>query len=302
MYKQVGVHKLLTTDSLFYELCVTFTGRWDPDRLFMIFLAYMDESDTHGSEPTITMSAILGTASQWEKCRRRLGKIKKEFGFKVLHGTEFKARKGEFKGWSLKKCEELLLAFGKLVHENLTEIFTVTLDHQTYKEDFLEKRPGKMHATSQYGFAFEAVLFACSQRVLQASGNNRLSLVIEDGHKNAADTARIFETYKKEWLASGRDFLKTHTLASKEDDELLMIADITAFGMVQEQRSVRKGLVLPHGQRGKSDPPQNKIGWTHLEVTPGYFETAIKRFSDLRNREQEAWRRNRDERRAKLPE
>src|SRR5258705_7714994 len=107
--------------SFLRELCISLTGRWEPDRLFMIFNAQIDEADTHGPTPDMTMSAMLGTGRQWELFGRGLRRLQKEYGFKILHATEFKKRTGEFAGWSEDKGHTLYRQLGTLVDDNLTE-------------------------------------------------------------------------------------------------------------------------------------------------------------------------------------
>jgi hypothetical protein len=46
------------------ELCIAVAHRWEPERLFVIFTAYFDETDTHGPAPTAILAAFLGHAYQ----------------------------------------------------------------------------------------------------------------------------------------------------------------------------------------------------------------------------------------------
>lgn len=224
------------------------------------------------------MSAMLGSVEQWEMARRRLHALKRKYRFAVFHAADFKHRSGEFDGWSEQKCWDLLMDFGHLVHDTLTEAITVTLPYRTYRDHFLDVRPKKLHQTSQYGFCFEAVLYTCTKRVLEARGNHRLSVIVECGHPNAGDTARIFENRKAEWEALGKGFLRTHRLAKKSEDELLMLADATAYGEARQQRAIKKGDARPHADRPTEVVPRNSVGWTVVEVTPDYLDSVINQF------------------------
>ncbi len=50
----------------------------------MIFTAYFDETDTHGSQPTIIMVGIIGHAHQWKRFEKKLARIQREHGFKIF--------------------------------------------------------------------------------------------------------------------------------------------------------------------------------------------------------------------------
>jgi hypothetical protein len=52
------------TPSFVRELCVVLEHRWRPQELFVLFTAYLDESDTHGTAPTVIMAGFLGHARQ----------------------------------------------------------------------------------------------------------------------------------------------------------------------------------------------------------------------------------------------
>src|SRR5437870_1320338 len=90
------------------ELCVALEYRWKPDATFLLFIAYLDESDTHGPAPHMIMSAFLGSARQWELFERKLKALQKSYKFTILHSKDFRARVGEFDGWSVTKCRRLI--------------------------------------------------------------------------------------------------------------------------------------------------------------------------------------------------
>jgi hypothetical protein len=178
---------------LLREISLAVAGRWEPDRLFMLFTAYIDESDTHGPTPDMSMGAMLGSGRQWELFGRGLRGLQRSYGFKVLHAAHFKAREGEFSNWPLPKFRSLFDELGQLVEEHLTEAVSGTLKHDVYKQNFLGVRPQKMHATSQYGLLFLAILDALTVRVGEKGGNHRLSV----GSKAVTRMRRIQPDYSR---------------------------------------------------------------------------------------------------------
>jgi len=242
----------------------------------MLFTAYVDESDTHGPAPHMVMGANLATARQWELFKRGFRRLKQKYGFKVLHAVEFRTQTGEFAGWPWEKCKAFTDELAELQGDNITETITVNLKHSVYKEHFLDVRPKKMHPTSQYGICFEAILFNLAGALLTRGRKDRLSMVVEDGHKNASDTARVFEQYKHEFDAAGIDLFRTHTLASKEDSHPLMAMDMAVYGTARKERAIRAGT---HTRRERLKPKKGQPGWTDYEITPDKLKRLIERFN-----------------------
>lgn len=253
-------------------------GQWEPDAPFMIFTGYIDESDTHGNAPNMTMVAMLGSAGRWERCSRQLRRIQRDFGFSIFHATEFKGLTGEFEGWSGQKCHDLLMALGRLVADHLTECISVHCRYEVYKKHFLDVRPPKMHQTSQYGICFLAVLDWMSKIVLSQGPQHKLSVVVEDGHVNVADTARLFKERKARLEAMGADFLRSHSIVGKNDSPLLMLSDVASHGHAIEQREIKRGDAPQFTERTYPQPGPRQTGWTVNEVTPEYLAFLIEEF------------------------
>ncbi len=249
----------------------------------MLFTAYMDESDTHGREPNITISAMLSTAGRWERCARAYARLRGELNFSVFHGTEFRGLQGEFKDWPVEDCLKLLNGMGELVAAHVTEVFTVHCRYETYKTHFLDKRPQKMGGISQLGICFMGALDGMMRKVLDQGTHHKLSVVMEDGHPNAPDTARLFRDRKARLERAGTDILGSHTLAAKKDAPLLQLADATAHGHALEQRAIKRGDE-PHFSERHDEPLTDTlaVGWTISEVTPLYLEQVIEEFNSDR--------------------
>ncbi len=161
------------------------------------------------------MSAMLSTAGRWERCRRALTRIQRKFGFTIFHASEFRALRGEFEGWPAEKCFDIYTEFRRLRATHLTECFTISLSYETHKTCFLERRPQKMHSISQHGICFMGVLDGLMRTVMSHGPQSKLSVVFEDGHKKAKDTARLFEDRRRRLDTAGMDLLRSHALEKK---------------------------------------------------------------------------------------
>jgi hypothetical protein len=162
------------------------------------------------------------------------------------------------------------------------EAMSIRLTHALYKEHFLDVRPRKMPRTSQYGVCFAALLAAMTRRVIQEGKNHRLSVVIEGGHPNAAETAHLFKQYQERLQNDGHDILRTHTLALKADAPLLMIADVIAYSGARDWRAINAGAKPHYSERNMVPPKKDEVGWTVLDVTPETLRDMIQRYNDER--------------------
>jgi hypothetical protein len=259
--------------SFIRELCMTLAHRWEPGHRFMLFTGFIDESDTHGSQPNVVMSAFLGSAAQWELFNRRLRKLRRDYGFAIFHATDFKSQTGEFKDWPDQKCISLVNDLTELVRDELTEGIVTWLPHALYRDEFLAKLPHKMHRASQYGVCFQATLERLTKVTLDQRGNHRLSIVLEDGHDNAGDAGRIFKERRERYRQGDASFLRTFTLASKQDSPELMACDFLAHAVAM---GYRNNAVYPPGKYQDitdQEPKAGESGLTFQEVTPAYFQS-----------------------------
>ncbi len=231
----------------------------------MIFTAYFDEADAHGPAPTLIMSAYLGHTYQWRRFEKKLARLQMEFGFKIFHGKEFKARSGEFSGWSDEKCASLIKEIVNLVRYNLTRGLTVHLEHDRYMNEYRAPPfPPKVHVDSQYGICFRACLGSIFE-VLDARGNrDRLNVVIEHGHKNVGDCQRIWAEMKSAFRLVDLDIIENFNVSSKEKCYPLMAADMLAYGHSQMRKAIKEGRLTR--DQMLVDPATTKGALAYLEL------------------------------------
>jgi hypothetical protein len=278
--------------SFIYSLCVGLAHKWEPDRFFMIFTFYLDESGTHEKEPTIIMAGVLGHAYQWRRFEKKLEKIRKKYGFKILHAKHLKKRTGEFRNWSGEKCMGLIREITELVEKTLTEGCVVALPYEVYRDGYKSTPfPKGMNPDSQYGLCFRACM-AQVMPIVETSGKKpHLHVVIEDGHKNVGDTSRIFNEIKKIYNEHGFELLGTITQAKKDEALPLMVADFLAHTYA---------LMREGGEEWKKNrtnkPPgvkiaRGKAGLTYLEIAPNGLEKLKGNFLKLKELRQDNWRK-----------
>jgi hypothetical protein len=257
----------------------------------MIFTSYFDESDTHGPAPNVVMAGIIGTPYQWERFDKRLAKLQKRHGFSIFHATEFKARKGDFTGWTDDQSMALIDDLVALVRDKLTMGLACTLPYDRFMQEYRAPPiPKKMKLDSQYGACFRGCLAHLVDFIQARGPNSRINIVLEDGHKNVGDCVRIFDDLKGRFKRAGGDILGSLTIEEKKSSKPLMIADMLAHTRAKANARSADGT-LP---AGALQPFTGSKGGLHfLEFAPDSLRDLKDGFEKLRQLEADAWRERR---------
>jgi hypothetical protein len=255
--------------NIFRDLCLSLERRWKPERLFLLFTAYFDESNTHGPEPDMIMAGFMGTARGWELLLRRAREFQRVYGFDTFHATDLRHRSGQFKGWSVATAGRLVNDLATAIRDHLTEGVTITLPYALYRDVYrAPPTPKGMRLDTQYGLCFRA----CLWRLMQvASGDgkkkNRLNVVIEGGHRNVGDVSRIFDEMQAEYERLGFPILGTLSIAKKASCLPLMIADFQAHASSINDARLKHGQPGYFEMVGEHMPPPGQAAITRLDFS-----------------------------------
>jgi hypothetical protein len=284
------------------ELCVALRHEWQPKALFVIFTAYFDEADTHGPAPTVILAGFLGHAYQWRRFETKLGRIQSRYGFRVFHAKDFKAKSGDFAGWSDYKCRDLIADLTDLVGQNLTEGLTVALERDRYLAEYRAPPiPKKLNLDSQYGVCFRSCLSHLIDLMAKRNYRDKLHIIFEGGHKNVGDCLRIFQDLRARCDRHGYPFLGTLTVETKENCMPLMVSDFLAasYSMMKDDQS-KTNLSLTDYMALAPAPPKNEASLTFLDLKPDALRKLKTDFERFRQMEIEEWRAQRDARKASV--
>jgi len=252
------------------ELCIALAHRWDPERLFLlIYTGYLDESGTHDGSPITVMGGVLANAKQWARFETEFADIKKRHGFKIFHTKKFKARRGDFTGWSDDQMFALLKDMANLTQDAFTEGVAMKLDNSAYVEEYKSgDRPKKLQLDSKWGLCFRQCLIFFMLQVEKRQHRKwwpHLHVVVESGAANVGAAISIFGEMKRKLESLGCDMFQTITIADKDKCDPLMAADFVAHMRYAVEM---KGLTEELRQR--SVPPRRgQSAITHLEFKPG---------------------------------
>jgi len=235
----------------------------------MIVTSYFDESGTHEGSPVTIMAAIMGTANQWAQFQRELDKLRLRYGFTIFHTKKFKAKSGEFAGWSNEKGLSLISEMSALTGNLLMHGCVFSLDNSAYEKEYKGGNAvRKLRLDSKYGLCFRICLISQVLEVIRRMSYHkkfdqlRMNIVAESGHKNAGDAERIYHEEAKELQRLGFSALSGITFADKIQCAPLMIADFLAHSTFIRDD---KGL---DPQPRHIPPVREKTGLTHLAFEP----------------------------------
>jgi hypothetical protein len=133
--------------------------RRQPERIFVILTAYLDESGTHDGSPVTVMGGMLANARQWEAFEKGFSKLKAVHGFQIFHTKKFKKKDGDFRGWTTDQCFALMNDLAPMTAAAFTEGVTVALDNAAYEAEYrLGDKPKRLRLDSKYGLCFRNCL------------------------------------------------------------------------------------------------------------------------------------------------
>jgi hypothetical protein len=203
--------------------------------------------------------------------------------FSIFHAKEFKARTGEFSGWSDEKCKRVIGRLTNLVSVTLTEGLATSLSRERYLSEYRAPPiPKKMNLDSQYGVCFRCCMARLFDVMAARGYQDRLHVVMEDGHPNVWDCGRIFKELRDHAeVLAGSNFLGTFSVEAKENCPPLMVADMLTSTYSMFRAGVGKGTQSLEDFRPTAE---TKGRLMFLDLQPSALADLKTGFEQLRQR------------------
>jgi len=266
------------------DLCIALAHRWEPERLFMIFTGYLDESGTHAGATVSAMAGFIGDARQWRKYEKRAAKLFKRYRVNTFHAIDVRRGHGDFKGWTVDRKLEFLDDFQQIINETLEAGVAAFIRDEDYKYYVGLNWPPKTRWDSKYTIMFRACMAHIVDTIghLRHATEPRLHVVLEDGHNNAEDAVRNYN-WLKERLGPSHRALAGLTFASKQECLPLAAADNFAYAAWGDKSGQKPIGILK--RPSKSEPSyRGNAFWVDLnrDSLDSLHEQAIQTASGVR--------------------
>jgi hypothetical protein len=100
-------------------------------RLVIVFRLYLDESKRDG---VFAVGGYLGHLDQWDRFEDQWGRVLRQAGVQAFHATDFYNRRGEFKGWDVKKTNKFAKLFTAVAEAQTEVAVGRAVDETAYME------------------------------------------------------------------------------------------------------------------------------------------------------------------------
>jgi hypothetical protein len=187
------------------------------------FTAYFDESGTHDGSDVSVMAGFVGDDRQWRKFYKLLAR----YGVNIFHTIDVRRGDADFANWKVDRKLEFLDEFQHIVNETLLAGVASFIREDDYKYYESLNWPNKGRRDSKYGLLLRGCVAVMIVGHLPLAHEPRLYIALEDGHKNAADTNRIYE-----WVQDRRDprrALSGLSFVNKKASLQIAAADLLAY-------------------------------------------------------------------------
>jgi|GEM_PF-2133681 len=268
---------------------------WDPERLFVIFTVYIDESGTHAGSPVMLLGGRLAKLGQWVDFDTKWRRLLKRKSLAYFHGTEFRNRRDQFRGWDPDEGDRFVSEANKIVGKHTLYGFTVTLDHTEYKNVYRKiERHRKVKWDSKYGLCFRVALLQIPRLIYRSlpKGDHQVNFVLESGDPGSGDAKTIFDEAKRDGPPEIADLLGTLTYADKKCFPGLQAADFTAYGAFQAEQSSEmsySAIDRDHTIKDAQRVVKYKSPVVKWPVTPALMKSLVANASADVERRQRFW-------------
>ena len=176
----------------------------------MSITAYFDESGTHDGAPLTAMAGYVADEQQWQRFNARVADLFAQFGVRKFHLTDLRNTREDFAGWSVDRKIEFADEFQHIANESLEGGVTAFLSEENYQKHYCALDwPRGARRDTKHCILFRACMGITVETVLRterwAVGEEpQLRVVLEDGHRNAGDVQRFYESTRRQYDHASR--------------------------------------------------------------------------------------------------
>lgn len=247
----------------------------------MAMTAYLDESGTHGvSSAAVVLGGFLATEQGWTAYERELASLLQRHQVGYFHAKLLRKRRGPFKHFTEAQQAIFTLDFFDLVNKHLAYGFAVSLTPKDFLEVYRANKrlPKRFRHDSQYAVCFRFCMSIIRTFMLKTAQPGPVTVVLEDGHKNAQEVVRVYNEQKEELERGEGDTTFGLMALAKKDCARLAAADGMVHGLF---RGKNTGITIPGTKRSSSITIKASVPEDQFLKASG--QTRIQHFSLTRD-------------------
>jgi hypothetical protein len=159
------------------------------------------------------MAGYLADEQQWQGFNARVADLFARFGVQQFHLVDLRNSDGDFAGWSVDRKIEFTDELQHIANKSLESGVTAFLSERNYREHYCALNwPRRARRDTKYCILFRACMGITVDSVLGterwAIGEEpQLRVVLEDGHRNAGDVRRFYESTSRQYDGDSRAFV-----------------------------------------------------------------------------------------------
>lgn len=232
IYDSLGRFTWLVSMGLFH--------RWEPDRLFMVWTVYLDETGTHRPSPIVCLGGFLASAEQWQAFDQEWSNLRAAHNLDYSHAVQLAHGKGQFKGWSNARRDDFITGAREVMNKNLSAGFAAILRRDDYNDYYKsQKKPKKIPEDTMLGVLFRGCVSLALALVSQEHPHfQTVNFILESGGMKPGYGQQIYNRMKDDRIAEPA--LKAMLgpvlgFARKQDSPGCQAADLMLGGVYRQE-------------------------------------------------------------------
>jgi hypothetical protein len=194
-----------------------------------MLVCYLDDSGKDSQNPITTIAGYVASEEAWAEFEKEVEPYFAERNVSILHATDLRGNRGEFKGWSVLKKEAFVARIALVAAKYVSFGVSLSTEKGNYKDHAVYRIDTSRQTVAPYTFCFQVIVdwLLRDIRIGKRVHEEGIKFLLEEGHDNNAQAKKEFnwvrEHFKLENVLHSIDFVK------KDSCRAIQLADLIAF-------------------------------------------------------------------------
>lgn len=175
---------------------------WNPDRLFMIWTGYIDETETHGA-PLMILGGFLSTAERWAAFDKDWALLLDSHNLPYSHAYDLVHKNPPFGGWGSDRHNDFILGARELMNRHAFAGFSAVIRRDDYRTHYRsQEKPRRIPEDTMYGVLLRACIsFSLAVVAREFGEDNVVNFVLEAGGVKPGYAEQIYAAMKNDHVS-----------------------------------------------------------------------------------------------------